>query len=205
MTTEDSAFSEILTPVEPYSPTIVVRKEDGTELLRKTLERVEVRMEKDYKYMGGPNYGGALFDAYFFYFVHEQSENNLENAIYVPQFMIPGSFVPTPGESLNLGANTDAENLHWTFKYSADGNLQYGYNGYSNKAGTTLLPDTASVSIAKNETDNTWKITFILVDYGTTYYAGSGSKNEITIDWEGPLTKYSGTKKNDLEDSFYGN
>lgn len=205
VTAENSAFAEILTPVEPYIPTIVVRAEDGTELFRRTLERVEVRMEKDYKLNGGPQWGGAQFDAYFFYFVHEQSENNLENAIYVPQFMIPGSFVPTPGESLNLGANTDAENLHWTFKYSADGNLQYGYNGYSNKAGTTLLPDTASVSIAKNETDNTWKITFILVDYGTTYYAGSGSKNEITIDWEGPLTKYSGTKKNDLEDSFYGN
>ena len=205
VTAENSAFAEILTPVEPYIPTIVVRAEDGTELFRRTLERVEVRMEKDYKLNGGPQWGGAQFDAYFFYFVHEQSENNLEDAIYVPQFMIPGSFVPTPGESLNLGANTDAEDLHWTFKYSADGNLQYGYNGYSNKAGTTLLPDTASVSIAKNETDNTWKITFILVDYGTTYYAGSGSKNEITIDWEGPLTKYSGTKKNDLEDSFYGN
>ena len=207
VTTEDSAFSEILTPVEPYIPTIVVRAEDGTELFRRTLERVEVRMEKDYKYNGGPQYQGALFDAYFFYFVHEQSENNLESAIYVPQFMIPGSFIPTPGKSLNLGADTDAENLHWKFTYSADGNLQYGYTpGYTCADGYGIIPNTASVSIAKNETDNTWKITFILADYGTNNFGSEvGYKNVITIDWEGPLTKYSGTKKNDLEDSFYGN
>ena len=205
VTTEDSAFSEILTPVEPYSPTIVVRNADGTELLRRTLERVEVRMEKDYKLNGGPQWGGSQFDAYFFYFVHEQSGTSLEDATSVPQFMISGSFIPTPGESLNLGANTDAEDLHWKFKYTAEGNLQYGYNGYSND-GYGLNPDTASVSIAKNETDNTWKITFILTDYGTNNYgSGQGSNNVITIDWEGPLTKYSGTKKNDLEDSFYGN
>lgn len=121
--------------------------------------------------------------------------------------MIPGSFIPTPGESLNLGADTDAENLHWKFKYTAEGNLQYGYNGYTCADGYGLTPNTASVSIAKNETDNTWKITLILADYGTNSYgAEAGSKNVITIDWEGPLTKYSGTtKKNDLEDSFYGN
>lgn len=208
VTAENSAFAEILTPVEPYSPTIVVRAEDGTELLRKTLERVEVRMEKDYKYKGGPDYGGALFDAYFFYFVPEGAleYNNIESQYAVPQFMIPGSFIPTPGESLNLGANTDAEDLHWQFKYTAEGYLQYGYNGYSNAGGSAFLPDTASVSIAKNETDNTWKITFILTDYITNSYGHKeGSKNVITIDWEGPLTKYSGTKKNDLEDSFYGN
>lgn len=208
VTTEDSAFSEILTPVEPYIPTIVVRNSAGEELWRKTLDCVEVRMEKDYKLNGGPQWGGAQFDAYYFYFVPEGAleYNDIESQYAVPQFMIPGSFIPTPGESLNLGANTDAEDLHWLFKYTAEGNLQYGYNGYSNKAGTTLLPDTASVSIAKNETDNTWKITFILTDYGTNNYgSGQGSKNVITIDWEGPLTKYSGTKKNDLEDSFYGN
>lgn len=207
VTTEDSAFSEILTPVEPYIPTIVVRSEDKTELLRKTLERVEVRMEKDYKLNGGPEWGGAQFDAYYFYFVPEGAleYNDIESQYAVPQFMIPGSFIPTPGESLNLGANTDAEDLHWKFKYTAEGNLQYGYNGYSND-GYGLNPDTASVSIAKNETDNTWKITFILTDYGTNNFgSGQGSKNVITIDWEGPLTKYSGTKKNDLEDSFYGN
>lgn len=207
VTTEDSAFAEILTPVEPYIPTIVVRSEDKTELLRKTLERVEVRMEKDYKLNGGPDWGGAQFDAYYFYFVPEGAleYNDIESQYAVPQFMIPGSFIPTPGESLNLGANTDAEDLHWKFKYTAEGNLQYGYNGYSND-GYGLNPDTASVSIAKNETDNTWKITFILTDYGTNNFgSGQGSKNVITIDWEGPLTKYSGTKKNDLEDSFYGN
>lgn len=207
VTTEDSAFSEILTPVEPYIPTIVVRSEDKTELLRKTLERVEVRMEKDYKLNGGPQWGGAQFDAYYFYFVPEGAleYNDIESQYAVPQFMIPGSFIPTPGESLNLGADTDAEDLHWKFKYTAEGNLQYGYNGYSND-GYGLNPDTASVSIAKNETDNTWKITFILTDYGTNNFgSGQGSNNVITIDWEGPLTKYSGTKKNDLEDSFYGN
>ena len=206
VTAENSAFAEILTPVEPYSPTIVVRKEDGTELLRRTLERVEVRMEKDYKYNGGPQWGGAQFDAYYFYFVHEQSGTSLDDVTSVPQFMIPGSFIPTPGESLNLGADTDAENLHWYFKYTAESYLQYGYNGYTCADGYGLTPNTASVSIAKNETDNTWKITFILADYGTNSYgAEAGSKNVITIDWEGPLTKYSGTKKNDLEDSFYGN
>ena len=208
VTAENSAFAEILTPVEPYSPTIVVRKEDGTELLRRTLERVEVRMEKDYKYNGGPQWGGAQFDAYYFYFVPEGAleYNDIESQYAVPQFMIPGSFIPTPGESLNLGADTDAENLHWYFKYTAESYLQYGYNGYTCADGYGLTPNTASVSIAKNETDNTWKITFILADYGTNSYgAEAGSKNVITIDWEGPLTKYSGTKKNDLEDSFYGN
>lgn len=207
VTTEDSAFAEILTPVEPYIPTIVVRREDKTELLRKTLERVEVRMEKDYKLNGGPQWGGFQFDAYFFYFVSEGAleYNNIEAVSAVPQFMIPVSFVPTSGKSLNLGANTDAEDLHWKFQYAAEGNLQYGNSGYSND-GYGLNPDTASVSIAKNETDNTWKITFIMADSGTnTNGSETGSKNVITIDWEGPLTKYSGTKKNDLDDSFYGN
>lgn len=210
VTTEDSAFSEILTPVEPYSPTIVARNSAGEELWRKTLDCVEVRMQKNYELRGGSSmadYGGATFDAYFFYFVPEGAlENNgIEEYRAVPQFMIPVSFVPTSGKSLDLGANTTAENLYWNFRYSAEGALQYGTNGYTEKYSSyAYCPDTATVSITKNETDNTWKITFYMIDAGQGSWSW-GSNNSITIDWEGPLTKYSGTKTNDLEDSFYGN
>lgn len=206
VTNESSDLSEILIPVEPYSPTIVVRTPDDSEALRKTLGRVEVRMEKDYLFNGGPDYGGAIFDAYYFYFVRENYTGSVEDPISVPLFMIPGSFVPTPDGTLDLGKNTAAEDLHWSFKYSAENTLQYGYNGYSDPDGYGFKPYTASVLIKKNESDNTWKITFTLVEYGEgSYGMVGGSNNTLTIDWEGPLTKYSGTKTNDLDDSFYGN
>lgn len=210
VTNESSDLSEILIPVEPYSPTIVIRKNDGSELLRKTLERVEVRMEKDYELRGGDAMaewsGGATFDAYFFYFVPEGSTNNgIEEYRAIPQFMIPASFVPTTGESLNIGANTDVTDLHWNFRYGAEGFLDKGSSGYTEKySNYAYTPDNATVSIVKNEADNTWKITFQMVDSGTGSYPW-GTKNTITIDWEGPLTKYSGTNANDLDDSFYGN
>lgn len=207
ITPETSPFEETLTPVEPYNPTILIRKSDESELLRKTLDRVEVRMQKNYELRGGDAAaawtGGATFDAYFFYFVPEGVTDGIEEFRTIPQFMIPASFVPTPGESLNIGANADVSNLHWTFKYMAEGFLDKGSAEYTEKyASYAYCPDTATVSITKND-DNTWRITFQMIDSGKAS-SPWGTNNTLTIDWEGPLTKYSGTNANDLEDSFYG-
>ena len=103
----------------------------------------------------------------------------------------------------------DKADLEWQFKFTYKGNetvLYKGDYGHPVPYNTERTPDESSLSIQKDGTQ--WKITFRMKDWGVLQYGSpnpAGTNNTLVIQWEGPLTKYSGYNKNDLEDSFYGN
>lgn len=197
-----------LTPVAPFRSHMTITASDGTTtLIDKDLISVEMRMEKDYMLRGGdPQWGGATFDAYFFYFRGAGNESKSIDDVYnIPQLMLCASAVPTEGE-LDL-ASGDAE-LHWELKYTVEkatlSKSTYSEN-YSMFGRTYYYcPDDVKVTVVKND-DKTWKITFRMVDYGPNSYntAKEGTQNTMLVEWEGPLTKYSGSKTNDLTDADY--
>ena len=202
-----------LTPVKPFSPHITITKADGEVKMEKDILSMEMRLEKNYRLRGGdPQYGGATFDAYFFYFRVDGSAEPIDDkySTYIyPILMIPASYIPSTDLKLIEGG----DDLHWNFQFMNNENLlQYGANGYSEKYtmyGSTsgYCPDDAMVTVVRNA-DKTWKITVTMTDSGSLpNYAGElqpwGYKNKLVVDWEGPATKYSGTKKNDLTDADY--
>lgn len=199
VTTEDSAFSEILTPVEPFRPKIQVCQPDGSTIIDWTIVNVQVRHDPNYS-IGG----GVKTSAYIFYFVNENS-SSIDSPILTP-------FLAVNDDNLlcDIANMKDNADLEWQFKFT-----------YNNIGGEKLLyagdyghpvpymartPDESSLSIQKDGTQ--WKITFQMKDWGEYIYLNptkDGTNNTLVIQWEGPLTKYSGYNKNDLEDSFYGN
>ena len=65
--TADAMDEDKLKPVKPFEPSIQIRAKDNKEpegWTDKTLDRMEVRLEKGYRWNGGEEYGGATFDAY---------------------------------------------------------------------------------------------------------------------------------------------
>lgn len=197
-----------LTPVAPFRSHMTITASDGTTtLIDKDLISVEMRMEKDYMLRGGdPQWGGATFDAYFFYFRGAGNESKSIDDVYnIPQLMLCASAVPTEGE-LDL-ASGDAE-LHWELKYTVEKTTlsKSTYSENYSMFGRTYYycPDDVKVTVVKND-DKTWKITFRMVDYGPNSYntAKEGTQNTMLVEWEGPLTKYSGSKTNDLTDADY--
>lgn len=193
-----------IVPVKPFVPHLTIVSEKEEVLMEKTLTGMEVRLEKNYKLRGGdPKYGGATFDAYFFYFRYaDNSGDGVETYRTVPCFMIADKYLGST--DLDLAAAKD--DLHWNFRFSADNLLQYGSGGYSEKYGTTMTsgycPDNVKVTVVKNA-DKTWKFTFTMKDSGQGSWDQWGYNNTITTEWEGPATKYSGSKKNDLTDADY--
>lgn len=198
-----------LTPVAPFRPHVTITKPDGTVLVDKTLANMELRVEKNYKLRGGdPQYGGATFDAYFFYFRPENSqEDNIETTSTYPQFMIASSFIPTEGV-LDLAVAQD--DLHWSMSYGAENTMQYipyneNYEMYGMK--TLKCPDNAKVTLTRDEASKQWSVRLEFTDYGAfnswNPTQKGGSNNTLVIEWEGPATKYTGTKTNDLTDADY--
>lgn len=197
VTTEDSAFAEILTPVEPFRPKIQVCRPDGSTIIDWAIANVQVRHDPNYS-IGG----GEKTSAYIFYFVREDV-SYVDSPVNVP-------FLAVNDDNLfcDIANMKDKADLKWQFKFTY-------------KSGETLLcagdyghpvpymartPDESSLSIQKDGTQ--WKITFQMKDWGVLQYGSpdpTGTNNTLVIQWEGPLTKYSGYNKNDLEDSFYGN
>ena len=123
--------------------------------------------------------------------------------------MIPASYIPSTDLKLIEGG----DDLHWNFQFMNNENLlQNASSGYSEKYtmyGSTsgYCPDDAMVTVVRNA-DKTWKITFTMTESGSLPdYAGKpqawGYGNKLVVEWEGPATKYSGTKKNDLTDADY--
>lgn len=202
VTTEDSAFSEILTPVEPFRPKIQVCRPDGSTIIDWTIANVQVRHDPNYS-IGG----GVKTSAYIFYFVKE-GVSYVDSPMNVP-------FLAVNDDNLlcDIANMKDKADLEWQFKftYQSDGvTLLYkGTGGYGHPVPyEARTPDESSLSIQKDGTQ--WKITFRMKDWGDLQYATpnpikNGTNNTLVIQWEGPLTKYSGYNKNDLEDSFYGN
>ncbi|WP_462353988.1 hypothetical protein [Alistipes timonensis] len=202
-----------LTPVKPFSPHITITKADGEVKMEKDILSMEMRLEKNYRLRGGdPQYGGATFDAYFFYLRPEGSSEPIDDkfSTYVyPILMIPASYIPSTDLKLIEGG----DDLHWNFQFMNNENLlQNASSGYSEKYtmyGSTsgYCPDDAMVTVVRNA-DKTWKITFTMTESGSLPdYAGKpqawGYGNKLVVEWEGPATKYSGTKKNDLTDADY--
>lgn len=201
VTTEDSAFSEILTPVEPFRPKIQVCRPDGSTIIDWTIVNVQVRHDPKYSFGGG----GEKTSAYIFYFVNENS-SSVDSHMLIP-------FLAVNDDNLlcDIANMKDNADLKWQFKFT----YQFGETLLSKGAGdyghpvpynTARTPDESSLSIQKVGTQ--WKITFQMKDWGVLQNGNSnptGTNNTLVIQWEGPLTKYSGYNTNDLEDSFYGN
>lgn len=203
VTTVQEAFD--LTPVKPFVPHIKVLSPDGETVLERNLSNMEVRLEKNYRLRGGdPQYGGATFDAYFLYFRHEGSAEPIETLTYYPQLMIPASYLGSA--DLDLAAPQDG--LHWSFTYHNNSVvLQNEYTERYTMYGMTYgtCPDEVKATVVRN-TDKTWKVSFTMTDsYPSAYNPDrkEGTKNSISIEWEGAATKYSGSKKNDLTDADY--
>lgn len=202
-----------LTPVKPFSPHITITKADGEVKMEKPILSMEMRKENNYRLRGGdPQYGGATFDAYFFYLRVDGSDEPIDDKFgtYVyPILMIPASYIPSTDLKLIEGG----DGLHWNFQFMNNENLlQNASTGYSEKytmfsSTSGYCPDDAMVTVVRNA-DKTWKITFTMTESGSLPdYKGDpqawGSKNKLVVEWEGPATKYSGTKKNDLTDADY--
>lgn len=193
-----------MTPVKPFKPRITLTYSSGTVTKEKALIRLELRREKEYSLRGGdPQYGGAIVDAYWFYFVTEDisASDNIESRTVVPLFMIPAEYI---GQE-NIDLTAMKEDLHWAFEYQ-NSNLQYtSYSENYSMFGSVMgyCPEGAKATVIQNE-DKTWKVTFSMTDRVKTNWGGtSGSGTEVLLEWEGPATKYSGTKTNDLTDEDY--
>lgn len=197
VTTEDSAFSEILTPVEPFRPKIQVCRPDGSTIIDWTIANVQVRHDPNYS-IGG----GVKTSAYIFYFVREDV-SSVDSPILTP-------FLAVNDDNLfcDIANMKDKADLEWQFKFTYQSGEKLLYAGdYGHPVPyMARTPDESSLSIQKDGTQ--WKITFQMKDWGVLQYGSpnpTGTNNTLVIQWEGPLTKYSGYKTNDLEDSFYGN
>lgn len=200
-----------LTPVEPVRPRIIITEPDGTVRLEQTIERVEMRLQNNYTW----RYQGTnvdTFNAYFFYFIPEGwSGSNVEtDRTYIPLLMFPASFVPSEGQDLSQ----DTEGLYWSISYSPYGRLlqqtQFAspvQPSWSNSP-SSITPEQAQISISRGD-DKVWKIqfsmteTYPLYDYTGEMTGTSGTGNVFTIEWQGPLTDYSGSETNHYPDTDY--
>lgn len=192
-----------IVPVKPFAPHLTITDKDGNVVKEKTLAAMELRLEKDYKLRGGPTYGGAMFDAFFFYFKPDDATEGIEDRNTVPYLMIPVSFIPAT--ELDLAAAK--EDLHWEFRYSVEKDIlaQTAYSEIYTSYGMTYgyCPHDVKVSAVQNE-DKTWDIVFRMVDlYPTSFGGDEGTRTTTIIEWKGAATKYTGTKKNDLTDADY--
>lgn len=210
--TADAMDEETLKPVKPFEPSIQIRTKDNKEpegWTDKTLDRMEVRLEKGYRWNGGEEYGGATFDAYYFYFCTGAEGSSVEDKWANPQLILPAAIVDA-GKECDL---TDFDNTksHWNFYYDtsmdylARGSIGYG-DTYTQWGMTTkLCPDMAKVTAIRNA-DKTWQVSLVILDYGafdSWRDDKSGTENTLTIEFRGKAAKYSGSKTNDLADDFY--
>lgn len=189
-----------LTPVEPVEYKIEITDASGAVLLSKILERVELRRENDYRVRGGdPAYGGATFDAYVFYFCSADSDNAVDNMLFTPKLMIPVEAVT--GEEIELAT----AGICFEFRYQNSNLYTTTYSDNYTMYGSTTwsCPDDAKVTVSQDAGTKVWKVSFSMTDYISNKSYGQGYGNYLTINWEGPATKYSGTSRNDMPDSEY--
>lgn len=194
-----------LAPVKPFVPHMKIVSPDDEVLTEQKLSNMEVRLEKGYRLRGGdPKYGGDTFDAYFFYFRHENSTEPIETPYEYPRLMLPASFL----NSTELDLSEEQTGLHWNFRF-INQNFQYTeyterYTMYGSASG--YCPDEVTATVVHNA-DKTWNVSFRMKDYGS--YSSwapdrkEGTQNTITIEWAGAATPYSGSNKNDLTDADY--
>ena len=189
-----------LTPVEPVGYKIEITDASGAVVESKLLERLELRRENDYKVRGGdPAYGGATFDAYVFYFCSADSDNAVDNMLFTPKLMIPVEAVT--GEEIELAT----AGISFEFRYQNTNLYSTSYSDNYTMYGSTTwsCPDDAKVTVSHDAGTKVWKVSFSMTDYISNKPYGQGNGTHLTINWEGPATKYSGTSRNDMPDSEY--
>ena len=186
-----------LTPEKPFSPTITITSQGGETVFNAEIDRVEMRMQKSYRFQGSP-----VDDYYFFYFVPKDIDISLTGGVSgdrsnVPLLMVPVS--TATGEDVTVGSGE----IFWNFKYSRTG-LQ-GQNYYNSEYGAMNLAPDATVNIIRND-DKTWHIKFSMTDsYPNPFNPSmvSGGGNKVVIEWQGTLTIYSGSETNDFKPEDY--
>ena len=187
-----------LTPVEPVGYKIEITDASGSVLQSKLLERLELRRENDYKVRGGdPAYGGATFDAYVFYFCSADTEN-VDDILFTPHLMIPVAAVT--GEEIELAT----AGISFEFRYRNDNLYKTSYSENYTMYGTTTwaCPDDAKVTVSHDPDTKIWKVSFSMTDYISGAYT-PGKNTHLTINWEGPATRYNGRETNDMDASEY--
>lgn len=177
-----------LTPVRPLSPTITITDPLGVETLYSNeIERVEMRRHTGYSFRGQKD------TWYYFYFVQKDVEISWQGISKdrraVPLLTIPESFIT--GEDIDLSNNEK----YWSIEYT-NSNLSgsYGNASYMN------CPVDAVINVEKN--DKTWTLRFSMTNTYTVVGPGSpgGNGSRFVIEWQGPLTEYSGSETNDYTD-----
>lgn len=204
---DGSAYSTIvdatipdLTPAKPFTPTITITNEDGTEVwYQQTITRMEVCHVKDMR-----DFAGYYVTGYLFYFVNANTTDNLDEDTYpnTPLLILPDSEFGKENLDLHEASGKTGEDLKWTFAFtnsylsSYDGTFAQGTYGYNIYGGyISRLPDDVHVTTKRD--GNNWDVKFVLKDWGflgVDPVTKSGLKNVITIEWHGPATKYSGIK-----------
>lgn len=177
-----------LTPVEPVRPVIRITGQEEEIIFETELECVEMRMQNDYRFQGSD-----ADSYYFFYFVpqgYESSEVDTDR-INVPLLMVPVSVANGQDVVMNQSSG-----IYWDFRYQRTG-LQA--TQYYNAAYMSLCPEDTNVNIERHD-DGTWYIRFSMTDSYINWGIPSGSGNSILIEWQGPLTDYSGSETNDYPD-----
>lgn len=197
-TSTDEDMTTPLTPVAPFRPSIVVNRPDGSNILDWEINQVMVRHDPKYAVGGGP-----YIAAYVFYFVNEKTKDDIENNVVTPFLAISEEYLTCDVADMKAESN-----LKWQFKftYQAGEKVLYASEYGSLADYMARTPDESSLLISKEGTQ--WKITFKMKDWGGLQYSypnplQNGTNNTLTIDWEGPLSPYTGSKTNDLDASFF--
>lgn len=181
-----------LTPVAPFRPHVTITKPDGS-LTDVDWDITELQLRHDPKYSDM----GETISAYVFYFVNANTESNgIDEPNATPVLVIPDDQTNCNVQDLKAAGDT----FKWVFQFN-NRNLS-GYSGYGyDMSWMKRCPEEGSLVVEK--VDKNWKITFKFVDLLDKGFAVEGSKNTLLIEWDGPATKYTGTKTNDLTDADY--
>lgn len=195
-----------LTPVKPFSPKITITSEAGETLLDWDVTAMQVRHQpakSDIRDAGGSK---LAVSAYSFYFINKNTESSGVDSEYAtPVFSLAESCVNTLDEKQLNGSD-----VVWSLSFQNSNFSQTSYGDVTNasKYGIYRCPDDVKLTVKKEDKDWTFKLVF--KDWGAfgTSFSGapttlSGTKNVVTIEWRGPATKYTGSKKNDLTDEDY--
>lgn len=198
-----------LAPVKPFSPKITLVNEAGESIIDWDITEMQVRHQpakSDIKDIGGSK---MKVEAYSFYFVNANTAaNGIDSDTATPVFSVDASKVNALDETQLNGTD-----IVWcsNFTRSLDELCQGSYGDLTNasKYGLYYCPEDVKVTIKKDDAKN-WTFKLVLKDYGAfgSSFSGApakltGTKNTLTIEWQGPATKYTGSKKNDLTDEDY--
>ncbi len=200
-----------LTPVKPFEPKITITSSNGETLLDWDITEMQVRHQPARSDIKDFISGTKFAEAYAFYFVNKNTESNgIEEANATPVFTLEASNVNNLNETQLNGSS-----IIWGMAFQNSNFSQYdGLYAHAttfSQYGIYRCPQDAKLTVTKD--GKNWVFKFVMKDWGTfgnsTSYPPtvptklSGTKNVLTIEWRGPATKYTGSKKNDLTDEDY--